>query len=81
MMLNSVVVFLRKSAPFNHMKNTSSKTIEGSVAVWPSGLGARLESSIPALMDLFQIVPGTTLRLRLRVANWPASSQLKFLTC
>ena len=32
-------------------------------------------------LDLFQLVPGSTLRLCLYMANWSASCQLGFLTC
>ena len=32
-------------------------------------------------VDLFQVVPGLTSRLRLYIANWSASYQLRFLTC
>ena len=33
------------------------------------------------LLDLFQVVPGSTPWLRLYIANWSASCQLGFLTC
>ena len=32
-------------------------------------------------LDLLQLVPGSTLRLRLYAANWSTSCQLAFLTC
>ena len=32
-------------------------------------------------LDLFQVAPGSTPRLRLYIANWSASCQLGFLTC
>ena len=33
------------------------------------------------LLDLFQVVPGSTPWLHLYIANWSASCQLGFLTC
>ena len=53
-------------------------------ATWPSGQGAGLEiwrSRSDHLLDLFQVVLGSTPRLRLYIANWFASCQLGFLTC
>ena len=32
-------------------------------------------------LDLFELVPGSTPRLRLYIANWSASCQLGFLIC
>ena len=32
-------------------------------------------------LDLFQVVPGSTPRLHLYIANWPGTCQLGLLTC
>ena len=42
---------------------------------------AELKSSSDNELDLFQVVSGSTPRLRLYKANWSASCQLGFLTC
>ena len=32
-------------------------------------------------LDLFEVIPGSSPRLRLYITNWSASCQLGFLTC
>ena len=44
--------------------------------VWPSGEGAEFDSRTDNQLDLFQLVPDSTPRLRLYKANWSASYQL-----
>ena len=50
-------------------------------AAWPKSGDPEFKSRSDQKLDLFEVVPGSTPRLRLYIANWFASCQLEFLTC